>query len=133
MKLVWAISALLFVNVEACYTQQVMDTLNLTPNVGVLALVDKAPEYPGGPTAMADFIRTNYRPVDDSHMAAKIYVEFIIYEDGTLHDVRIKRGFAEAWDKEALRVVRSMPRWKPADRSGTPFRTMMSLPIDVRQ
>ena len=82
---------------------------------------------------MAEFIRTKLKPADDSHIVAKIYIEFIIYEDGTLHDVRIKRGFAEVWDKEALRVVRSMPRWKPAEQSGTPIRVMMSLPIDIRQ
>ncbi len=62
----------------------------------------------------------------------KIYVEFVIEEDGRVGEVRVKHGVQPLLDREAVRVVRAMPRWKPEQLNGAAVRKKLIVPITVR-
>ena len=132
MKLVLATTALFLVNVEDCFAQQVADSLNLTPNIGVVASVDNSPEFPGGPSAMLQFIEKSYDVPGSAKRDGKIHVGFVVKSDGSLSDVMIKRGLTPILNNEALRVVRTMPRWKPARKDGHAIDILMTLPIKIQ-
>ena len=100
----------------------------------VYRFVDEPAEFPGGITAMKQYVKTNLtRP--ESVISGKIgghsYAQFTIEKDGTITDLKIFRGLTDCpeCDKEALRVIRSMPKWKPAKVNGKVVRSFFPLPI----
>ena len=61
-----------------------------------------------------------------------VYVKFVVNRDGSIEQVSIRKGVSEALDKEALRVVKSMPNWIPGKEEGKPVRVSFTLPISFR-
>lgn len=59
----------------------------------------------------------------------KVFVSFVVEKDGSIQDVKIEKGVTPALNEEALRVVRSMPKWTPALKDGKEVRTVLTLPI----
>ena len=62
----------------------------------------------------------------------RVMVEFVIEKDGSIGDVRVLTGLNRDCDKEAIRVVKSMPKWCPAENNGAPVRSYFMLPITFR-
>ena len=91
----------------------------------------EAPEFPGGAGKMYKYFDRNFKRPNGDHAEGKIYVEFIVEEDGSISNATIKRGLEPACDEEALRVVRGMPKWKPSVRDGKPVKSRMTVPIVV--
>ncbi len=87
------------------------------------------PEYPGGVKLLYKYIAENFKPKGFEH--GKIIVEFVVEKDGTITDVKIKKGLSTKMDKEAIRVIKSLPKWKPGTQNNKPVRVMYSLPINV--
>lgn len=82
------------------------------------ALVEEKPQYPGGDTAMFNYISQNYRmpEVQESQIGGKIFIQFVIESSGKVSNVKIAKGLDPYLDQEALRVVRSMPNWIPGNK-----------------
>ena len=83
---------------------------------GVYLMPDQLPEFPGGIQAMMKFLSTNIKyPVEAQKkgISGRVIVQFVIMEDGTLDQAKVIRGVDPLLDEEALRVVKSMPKWKP--------------------
>ncbi|MEO3406886.1 energy transducer TonB [Mucilaginibacter sp. CAU 1740] len=81
--------------------------------------VDKQPEFPGGLDAFFSFIKKNLRwPIKSQKIEGRIFVEVTITKNGSLINPVIKRGLSEEQDKEALRLVKKSPKWKPAMLKG---------------
>ena len=102
----------------------------------IYSVVEQMPEYPGGNDSMMKFIRTNFnfrQTVDKSNSttATKIYVQFIVGKDGIVRDPKIIKGINPALDKEAIRVVKMMPKWKPGKQNGKTVSTTYNLPIQL--
>ena len=89
---------------------------------------DKAPEYPGGMEALFRFVKQNIR-YPDTTKAGRVFVGFVITETGQLDNIRIQKGVNLALDDEALRVVRLMPDWIPAESNGHKLSVPFTLPI----
>jgi TonB family protein len=91
------------------------------------------PKYPGGTEKMFEFIADNLRwPDDDACIQGRVVVSFIVEKDGSLTDVKVIKSVDPAFDKEAIRVVKSMPKWEPGMWRGKPARVKYYIPISFR-
>ena len=92
------------------------------------------PKFPGGPEKMFEFIAYNLRwpGDDDSCIQGRVVVSFIVEKDGSLTDVKVIKSLDPAFDKEAVRVVKSMPKWEPGMWRGKPARVKYCIPIKFR-
>jgi len=105
------------------------------PKEEVFHIVETMPEYPGGPEAMIKFIQQNIQYPDSARnegIQGKVYVNFVVDSSGNITNVKILRGVHETLDKESIRVVKSMPKWKPGTQKGKPVRVSYNLPISFR-
>lgn len=101
----------------------------------VFSVVEQMPEYPGGNDSMMKFIRKNFvipkSVVNENPIATKIYVQFIVGKDGIVRDPKVIKGINPELDKEAMRVVKMMPKWKPGKQNGKAVSTTFNLPIQL--
>ncbi len=118
--------------VVACQEQagnQDMTTMAASDNV-VYENVDNIAEFPGGISAMATFIGKNLKyPRTAVDAEGKVFVQFVVNIDGSVTDVKVAKGIEPRLDTEALRVVKLLPKWKPATVNGAAVRSKMVLPI----
>jgi len=95
--------------------------------------VDQFPVFPGGNETMIKFISKNivYPPkAYKKKIEGEVVVSFVVNKDGSLTDFNIEKGsLKKGCDKEALRVVKSMPPWIPGSVKGYPVRVLLKLPI----
>ena len=66
----------------------------------------------------------------ENGIQGKVFIQFVIERDGSITDVKVARGVDASLDKEAVRVVQSMPKWKPGKQRGKPVRVAYTLPIN---
>lgn len=96
-------------------------------------VVEDLPKFPGGAVELMKWLTKNLRYPHDAQKAkkeGKVVVQFIINRDGTLSDLKVVRSSQYAsLDREALRVMRMMPRWTPGTHDNKPCRTMVCVPI----
>ena len=102
----------------------------------VYEIVDQMPEYPGGLTALMNYLRANIRYPEAAQKAGiegRVVVSFIVEPNGSVSNVEIVRSVDTDLDQEALRVVRQMPKWKPGKHDGSTVRFKYHLPIKFKQ
>lgn len=95
--------------------------------------VEQPPEFPGGTAALYNYLRNNTRYPEVARLngiKGTVTVSFIVNEDGSVSDVKVKRGIGGGCDEEAARVVRNMPNWKPGKQGGVPVRVIYSIPMN---
>ncbi len=93
---------------------------------------DIPPSFPGGKEALQDFINKNKRHIQTDSIESKrktVYVMFTVAYTGELSDFEIVRSLTPECDDEALRLIKSMPKWIPASRNGEPFDIKIGLQI----
>src|SRR5687767_6612365 len=96
----------------------------------IILVTEPVPGYPGGYAEMNNFIRKNLKyPKDSRTVKGKVFIEFVVNEDGSLSDFRVVKGLAESFDNSALAIVKKMPDWIPAKRDNKAIRTKMVIPI----
>lgn len=103
----------------------------------ILEIVDEPAEYPGGMTAMREYLKNNMMypmSAKEAGIQGKCYLRFIVNTDGSISDVRVLRGVADCpeCDKEATRVVENMPNWKPGRMNGKDVKMYFTLPISFK-
>lgn len=104
-------------------------------NSDVHPAVDQMPEYPGGEDALKQFIaeKTNYpEEAQKAGIEGKVYVTFIVDEQGNVADTKIARGVDPALDKEALRVVSELSTWKPGKYEDKAVKVSYTLPVSFK-
>ena len=97
--------------------------------------VDKHATFPGGHIKAAAFIKENLKYPEDAAdygIQGRVIVNFVVEEDGSVSDIKVVRGVHPSLDAEAVRVVKLMPKWQPAERGGKPVRTKYTLPVSFR-
>ena len=97
-----------------------------------LAAVQQQPEFPGGMEKMYEFMGRVQRYPDaeaDAGTQGKVYVEFVVEKDGRITEVKTKRGVSPGLDREAERIIRSMPPWSPGKMNDKPVRCRFVLPV----
>tara|TARA_B100000902_G_scaffold103722_1_gene105962 strand:+ start:1254 stop:1907 length:654 start_codon:yes stop_codon:yes gene_type:complete len=96
-------------------------------------VVENMPEFPGGDLGLMKYIQKNvkYPPIaKEYNITGKVYVSFIVDKSGSVTNVKIVRGVDKNLDAEALRVVKSLPKYKPGKQRGKPVRVMFTIPIN---
>lgn len=99
----------------------------------VFFIVEDMPEFPGGEMALRTFIANAIKyPViaQENGIQGKVYVTFVVGKDGSVSNASIARGVDPSIDKEALRVVNTLPKWKPGKQRGKPVNVSYTVPIN---
>ena len=98
----------------------------------VFTVVKKMPEFPGGRKNLLNYLAKNIKYPEEARKAkiqGRVFVNFIIEKDGSITHIKILRGIGHGCDKEAIRVVKNMPRWIPGEHEGKPVRFSYNLPL----
>ena len=98
----------------------------------VFTFVEQMPEFPGGNSAMYNFISKNMvypSEAQENNEQGKVVVQFVVMNDGQVQDATVVRGVSPAIDKEALRIIKIMPRWQPGKQNGKPVNVRFVLPL----
>ena len=101
----------------------------------VFEVVEQMPSFPGGTTALMQYLskNTKYPPVaEENCIQGRVVCSFVIERDGSVSDVRIIKSVDPSLDKEAIRVVSSMPKWIPGRQNGQMVRVKYNLPVTFR-
>ena len=102
----------------------------------VYQIVEEMPQFPGGDQAMMDFMAKNVvypQEAKDKGIAGRVFVSFVVEKDGSIDEVKVMRGIGGGCDEEAVRVVKSMPKWKPGKMKGEPVRVSYMMPINFKE
>ena len=102
---------------------------------GIIEFPDVEAEFIGGAQALMKYISSNiqYPPTSiEMNEQGKVYLSFVVEPDGSISNVVVERGVSPDLDKEAKRVVRSMPNWKPGESKAKKSRTRCRLPINFQ-
>lgn len=97
-----------------------------------LSMYDQAPTYPGGMSAMGQFIADNLnypRACEKAQIEGRVTCQLIIASTGEILDIQVVRGVHPALDTEAVRIIKLMPKWKPAMFEGAPVNCKYNLPL----
>ena len=101
----------------------------------VFDVVEQMPSFPGGPQALMQWLSENFRyPVvaQENGVQGRVVVSFVVERDGSITDVKVVRSVDPSLDKEAARVVKSMPRWIPGKQNGQAVRVKYNVPVAFR-
>ena len=94
--------------------------------------VEKMPEFPGGQEALNRYLVRNIKyPLlaQENGIQGRVVCQFVVNSDGSIVDISVVRGVEESLDKEAIRVIKSMPKWTPGRQGGKSVRVKYTLPI----
>ena len=101
----------------------------------IFTVVEQMPMYPGGDGALMGYLRDNihYPTVAaENGVQGRVVVGFVVERDGSITDVKILRGVDPSLDREAMRVVKSMPKWTPGKQNGSAVRVKYQVPVSFR-
>ena len=98
----------------------------------IFTVVESMPEFPGGMGELMKFLAQNikYPPLaKESGIQGRVFINFVVEPTGAISNVKILRGIGGGCDEEAVRVVESMPKWKPGKQRGKNVRVSYNLPV----
>lgn len=102
---------------------------------GAFVTYESQPEFPGGVQALMEYVEANIRypqEVKERGKQGRVIVQFIVEEDGALTEEQVMKPVDPQLDAEAIRIARSMPKWRPGRLAGKPIRTRFSFPVTFR-
>ena len=99
-------------------------------------VVEKMPEFPGGQAALFKYLSENVKyPViaQENGIQGRVICQFVVNTDGSIVNVEVVRSGGDAsLDKEAVRVIKSMPKWHPGQQRGKPVRVKYTVPVNFK-
>ena len=101
----------------------------------VFDIVEEMPSFPGGMAALNKYLHDNvHYPVvaQENGVQGRVTISFVVEKDGSVTDVKVAKSVDPSLDKEALRVVKSMPRWTPGKQNGATVRVKYNVPVNFR-
>ena len=101
----------------------------------IFMVVEDAPEFPGGTQALLDYLRKNikYPPIcRENGIQGRVLVSFVVNKDGAIVEPQVVKSVNKQLDQEALRVISTMPNWKPGKQRGKPVRVKYTVPVNFR-
>ena len=114
----------------ACFISQAQEKEQKKGDV--FMVVEEMPEYPGGLDGLKDFIVENVKYPEQAKknkVEGKVFVSFVIDEQGNVTNAKVVRAVDPELDKEALRVVNKMEKWTPGKQKGENVKVQYTLPI----
>jgi len=101
----------------------------------VFQVVETMPSFPGGDQALFKFLGDNVKyPViaQENGIQGRVICQFVVNKDGSIVDVEVVRPVDPSLDKEAIRVIKSMPNWSPGKQRGKSVRVKYTLPVNFK-
>ncbi len=98
----------------------------------IFTVVENSAEFPGGPAEMYKYIGSNLKypqQARETGTQGLVYVTFVVEKNGELTDIKVLRDIGSGCGEEAVRVVKSMPKWTPAKQRGKAVRMQFNLPV----
>jgi TonB family protein len=98
----------------------------------VFQFVEEMPEFPGGETALLEFIAKNVvypKEAQENGISGKVFIQFVVMKDGKISNIKVLRGVDPSLDAEAVNVIKKLPIWKPGKQKGTPVNVSYTVPI----
>jgi TonB family protein len=108
-----------------------------SPQEETFVIVEKMPEFPGGQAALMQYLNSKIKYPEECRkmgVEGKVFVKFIVDATGNIINVQVLRGVVDGklLEKEAIRVVESMPNWKPGTQGGKAVSVYFTLPISFK-
>ncbi len=132
-KLLKPLSLFTFLVMIFAFTSNVNAQEKKTDNSDVVyTVVENEAEFPGGIEAMNRFLAENIKYptlAKQKNIEGKVIISFIVEKNGTLSDIRTIKDIGAGCGEEGVRIVKLMPKWKPAKQKGQPVRQQLLLPI----
>ena len=101
----------------------------------IFEVVEQMPTFPGGDAALMKFLSDNVKyPVvaQENGVQGRVVISFVVERDGSITDVKVARSVDPSLDREAARVVKSMPNWIPGKQNGSAVRVKYNVPVSFR-
>jgi protein TonB len=101
----------------------------------VFDVVEQMPEFPGGQAALLKWIGDHIKypaVAEENGIQGRVVCTFVVERDGSVTDVQVARSIDPSLDKEAIRVLKQMPRWNPGKQNGSSVRVKYTVPVTFR-
>lgn len=101
----------------------------------IFEVVEQNPMFPGGEKALMQYLQKNLKypaSAQENNIQGRVMVQFVVNKDGSIVEPKVLRSVDPALDKEAMRVVTSMPKWTPGKQRGKTVRVRFTLPVTFR-
>ncbi len=101
----------------------------------VFFIVENMPEFPGGDLELRKHIAQNIQYPEiakENGIQGRVFVQFVVNQKGEVEQVKVVRGVDPSLDKEAIRVINSLPKWKPGSQRGKPVKVSFTVPINFQ-
>ena len=101
----------------------------------IFVAVEQQAEFPGGQGALMKFLSNNIRypeSAQQNDIQGRVIVKFVVEKDGSIGNVTVVKGVDRDLDREAIRVVKKMPRWQPGKNNGVAVRSWFTLPVTFK-
>lgn len=101
----------------------------------IIIFAEQQPSFPGGINAFYEYVGKNLeypRQAIKQGREGKVFVQFVVNKDGSLTDIQVIKGIGDHCDAEAIRVLKTAPRWSPGKQRGKPVRVRMVIPITFK-
>jgi protein TonB len=101
----------------------------------IFDVVEENPEFKGGMAKLYEYLGKHIQYPEmakENGIQGKVFVQFVVWKDGTIKDVKVVKGVHKTLDSEATRVVKSMPKWTPGKQRGKAVNARFTLPIKFR-
>lgn len=111
------------------------DKIEIEAHNGIYDVTEQMPNFPGGMSQLKSFIQNNlHYPVDavKDGTEGRVILTFVVEKDGSLTDIKVAKSVSPSLDKEAVRIVKSMPEWIPGKHEGKKVRVKYPLPISFK-
>jgi protein TonB len=101
----------------------------------IFEVVEQNPSFPGGDKALMEWLHKNLKypqSAQENNIQGRVLVTFIVNKDGAIVEPEVVKSVHPQLDREALRVISTMPNWKPGSQRGKPVRVKYTVPVNFR-
>ena len=98
----------------------------------IFQIVEEMPAFPGGEGKLMEYVAKNIKYPQiarETGIQGRVFVGFVVEPDGSISNVKLLRGIGGGCDEEAMRVIKSLPKWKPGKQRGKPVRVSYQIPV----
>ena len=101
----------------------------------IFQIVEEMPAFPGGEAKLMEYVGKNIKYPQiarETGIQGRVFIGFVVEPDGSVSNVKLLRGIGGGCDEEAMRVVKSMPKWKPGKQRGKAVRVKYTVPVNFK-
>ena len=122
-------------NNELVFSEEYLEPDTIVFIDSIFDLVEENPSFPGGEKKLYEFLSKNLRYPEmakENGIQGKVFIQFVVWKDGSIKDVKVVKSIHNTLDKEAFRVVNKMPNWSPGKQQGKVVNTKFTIPIKFK-